>query len=182
MNYQVIGECFVKEGEKLAQFLLNHEECNASSLGRVYQHIKREKHDSFGIITAYRDANPPSKNKANFHQLKSNIRSLNLGFFVIQGIGQEEDGGESIEPSLFIPGITLKTLQKLMKKYKQYGVIYSGPETKGKIVLFTTEGKHDIGSFHPMKISQYFSKVKGKPFVFSHVEGNTHLERYAKSL
>lgn len=181
-DYKIIGQVFVESGEKAASFFTENSEVNASSLGRVYKHIQKEGSKSWGIVTAYRDANSPAKNKANFNALKAQVRSLGLGFFVVQGVGQEENGTESHEPALFIPNIVLKQIASLSKKYDQYGFLYSGPESKNKVVLYSLEGHINIGAFHPMKVSRYFSKVKGKPFVFSSVEGNSFFERYANSL
>jgi len=180
-DYQVIGECFVSNPKQADLFFENYE-CNAASLGRVYKHIIKEGSKSWGIVTSYRDANNPSKNKASFNELKGIVRSFDLGFFVVQGVGQEEDGGESHEPALFIPNVSLKQIKKLSDKYNQYGFIYSGPESNNKIVLYSVDGKETLGAFHPMKIAQYFSKVKGKPFVFSSVGGNSYFERYSASL
>jgi len=181
-EYQVVGEVLVEQGSKCANFLVKNHEVNASSLGRVYKHIKKENVSSWGIVTAYRDANSASKNKSLFSSLKGDVRSLGYGFFIVQGVGQEEDGGESHEPALFIPGISKKQIQKLSDKYKQYGFLYSGPETKDNVYLVSKEGDTNVGSFHPMKVAQYYSKIKGKPFVFSEVLPNSHIERYAKSL
>ena len=67
------------------------DELNEVSLGRVYQHVQREKLDSWCIITSYRDENKPAKNKSDFKRLQHQIRSANLGFFKLVGHGQEED-------------------------------------------------------------------------------------------
>lgn len=182
IEYQIVGETLIDQGTNYANFLAKNHEVNSSSLGRVFQHIKKEKFSSWGIVTAYRDANSPGKNKSLFSALKSDVRSFGHGFFVVQGVGQEEDGGESKEPALFIPGISKKQIQKLSDKYNQYGYLYSGPETSDKIHLVAKDGETNIGSFQPMKIAQFYSKIKGKPFVFSEVSPNSHIERYAKSL
>jgi len=164
----------------------NKEKLNEASLGRIYQHIQKEKVDSWSILTSWRDENSPNKNKSDFNELKNKIRSMNLGFIQLQGVGQEEDEEGKVtqvkEPSLFIPNIKQKQAQKLSDTYKQWGYIYSGPETNDKIVLISKEGQQNIGAFHPQKIAQFFSKIKGKPFTFEGVEPTTYMEKYWKYL
>ena len=147
------------------------DELNEVSLGRVYQHVQREKLPSWTILTSYRDENSPSKNKSDFKRLQQQIRSADLGFFKLIGHGQEEDDDGEIqsvkEPSLFVPGIDLKLAKNLMNQYNQWGIIYSGAEVNDKIVLIDKAGKtEDLGAFKPQKIAQFYSKVKGKSFVF----------------
>jgi hypothetical protein len=147
------------------------DEVNEASLGRVYQHIKKEKVKSWGILTSYRDENTDAEQKSNFKRLQRQIRSADLGFFKLQAHGQEEDKFGNIRPvveiSLFVPGISYKLATKLMDEYKQLAIIFSGPETKDKIALVEKGGKQtDMGGFHPGKIAQFYSKVKGKSFVF----------------
>jgi hypothetical protein len=147
------------------------DELNEASLGRVYQHIQKEKVKSWCILTSYRDENAPSKNKADFKKLQSQIRSADLGFFKLVGHGQEEDEEGNVEsvkePSLFVPGISHSLAIKLMNQYNQFAIVYSGPETNDKISLIQKSGPNvDLGKFRPQKIAQFYSKVKGKSFVF----------------
>lgn len=157
-----------------------------SSLGRIYQHIKKKNVDSWAILTSYRDENSPSENKKNFKELKNKIRSMNLGFIELEGIGQEEDGENNIiqvkEPSLFIPNINKKQAQSLSGMYNQWGYIYSGKEVDNKIALISIEGIEYIGDFRPNKIAQFFSKIKGKPFTFEGTKPTSNMERYWKYL
>lgn len=159
---------------------------NESSLGRIYQHIQRKNVDSWAIMTSYRGENSPSENKKNFKELKNKIRSMDMGFIEIEGVGQEEDNEGNIiqakEPSLFIPGINKKQAQKLSDTYDQWGYIYSGTEVNGKIALISSQGTEYLGSFHPNKIAQFFSKIKGKPFTFEEVKPTSYMEKYWKYL
>ena len=153
------------------------DELNEVSLGRVYQHVQKEKIDSWAIITSYRDENKPSKNKSDFKRLQQQIRSANLGFFKLVGHGQEEDEDGEVqsvkEPSLFVPGIGYRLATSLMDEYNQFAIVYSGPETKGNISLVEKGGKQtNLGKFKPQKIAQFYSKVKGKSFVFE-LKANT---------
>ena len=159
---------------------------NESSLGRIYQHIQKKNVDSWAILTSFRSENSPSENKRNFNDLKKQIRSMDLGFIEIEGVGQEEDeDGEIIqvkEPSLFIPGINKKQAQKLSDKYEQWGYVYSGPEVDNKIALVSIKGMEYIGKFHPNKIAQFFSRIKGRPFTFESVKPTSYMEKYWKYL
>ena len=147
------------------------DELNEVSLGRVYQHIKKEKVSSWAILTSYRDENKPTKNKSDFKRLQQQVRSADLGFFKLVGHGQEEDDDGNVqsvkEPSIFVPGISYNLATKLMDEYKQFAIVFSGPETKDKISLVEKGGKKtDLGGFKPQKIAQFYSQVKGKSFVF----------------
>ena len=104
--------------------------------------------------------------------MKASIRGSNLGFFKLKGHWREE-GSEEVtpEPSLFVPGISLKRAHKLGNKFNQDAIVYSGPETKGKVALIFKSGtKQVIGKFHPQKIAQFYSSVRGKTFVFEGFE------------
>ena len=71
-----------------------------------------------------------------------------------------------------------------MDKYNQDSIIYSGPDTNGDIHIFYNDGKtEDLGEFHPMKISNYYSQLKGKPFHFDYPAqnmGQSMMERYCE--
>jgi len=144
---------------------------NEASLGRIYQHIQKKNIDSWGILTSWRAENDLATNKKNFKELKKSIRNLGLGFITLKAVG-EEDSENGIVPvtelSLFVPNIKFKDIKNLSNKYNQWGFIYSGKETNDKIALISDKGKtvENIGSFHPNKISNFYSTIKGKPFVF----------------
>ena len=153
-----------------------------ASLGRVLQHIKGKKNvTSWGVITAYRYGNTPAENKLANKKLAEQIRAKNLGFFEMEGHWQEcQDSTlnyvdcpkdklqDSIEESLFVPGITKEHSAKLCKKYEQDAVIYGGKDTDGDAhLLFKNGGEENIGEFQPGKVAQAYSKLKGgKSFVF----------------
>lgn len=141
-----------------------------SSLGAIMKHVNSK--NPWAILTSWRQENTKEKNLSDFNQLKSKIRSKNLGFIELEGYGQEEDETGNVitskEPSLFIPNITLDFAKELMKTYNQYAIVYGGEETEYKATLFDkTGGSTKIGTFTPNKISQFYSKVAGKPFSFT---------------
>lgn len=154
-----------------------------ASLGRVYQHVSGEKGvKSWGMVTAYRGANSKKENIDANKKLKSDIRGGNLGYFEVEGHWREcQDPNidyndcpdsklkDSIEVSLFVPNISKSLITKLCKKYEQDAVVYSGPETEGKVVLiFKSGGTSTIGSkFEPNKVAQAYSVVKNRSFLFA---------------
>lgn len=143
---------------------------NEASLGRVYQHVKEGQ--SFAILTSWRQNLPTAENKTNFKSLQNSIRSAGLGFFKLLGHWKEEGQDEATaEPSLFVPGISKELAHKLGNKFDQDAVVYSGPETEGNISLIFKSGSlQKIGKFSPSKVSQAYSSVKGKTFVFEGFE------------
>lgn len=161
------------------------ERLTEASLGRIYQHVMSMKNtQSWMIMSASLDSNTPQQNNEKTKQLKQDIRRLNLGFFPLEGYGQEPDDNGDIqvvkEESVFVINIDLKQSMKLMKKFHQFGIVYSGPETDHKIELIEQDGsKTNLGSFRPMKIAQFFSKVKGKSFTFESVASSNMERLYA---
>jgi hypothetical protein len=160
------------------------DDLNEASLGRVYQHYKKSPEKGFGIITAWRAGNTKKQNIELFKKLQNEIRSNGLGFFKLEGHWVEcQDNNvpydecpqtelvASIEPAIFVPGIDEALMKKLTKKYDQDASVYAGPETKGKMHLVFRDGKsQDIGKFHPGKIAQAYSKIRGKTFTFEGFE------------
>ncbi|HUW14863.1 MAG TPA: hypothetical protein VM537_34405 [Anaerolineae bacterium] len=157
-------------------------ELNEVSLSRVYQHTKGER--SWSILTSWRSGNSPQENRADFGQLKGLIRSLGLGFFRLLGHWREcqnkqvaysdcpeSDLVDSQEPSLFVIGITKQQAVKLMRRYNQDAIVYSGPETDNQVTLIEHPAKEtNIGKFHPGRVAQAYSRLKGRPFAFEGFE------------
>jgi hypothetical protein len=130
---------------------------------------------SFAILTAWRAANPPSTNKGNQAALKAQVRSAGKGFFDMNGHWREEQADRSFvdtaEPSIFVPGLELSAAQSLAQRYEQDAIIYAGPETGGEVALVWKNGSiQKIGKFHPNKIAQAYSQVKGRSFTFEGFE------------
>jgi hypothetical protein len=115
-------------------------------------------------------------NKLMEQEIQKDIRSMGLGFRKCQGVGQEEDGAQNRENSFFIPKITLKQAETLWHKYHQWGIVYGGPETGGRVTLMGPDGEMtDLGNFvegretgdNPdVKEDQFWTEYKTKPFVF----------------
>jgi len=141
-----------------------------SSLKRIKQHM--ENSDSWAILTSWRAEQTKKDNLRNFKELTSLLRSQELTQIKLKGVGQEKDPetGKVItveEPSLFVANISLQLAKKLMKKYDQFAIVYSGKETKGKTMLISKDGNKNLGKMKAGKSAEFFSKVKNKAFTFS---------------
>ena len=165
---------------------------NEASLGRAYQHYLRSGDSSFGIVTywlASRSIEPnTAKNPSDSWDHTPNtklhkgfvakLKRVSNGFFPMRGHGQEADPNNpgkfliSEEPSFWANGITFDDIHKLAKNYGQTTFTYSGPETDGRVVLYDKNGREleSWDKFSPMKIGQFYSKIKGHPFVFEYWE------------
>jgi hypothetical protein len=153
------------------------------SLGRVYQHVERNKNvKSWGMVTAFRSLNTPKQNRQLNKQLESEIRNKGLGFFKVEGYWREcqdsnvnyndcpeEKLKDSVETTFFVPNISMKDVHNFGKKYNQDSVLYGGEETKGNAHLIWRNGSQDnVGKFHPNIIQQAYSKMKdGRTFGFN---------------
>ena len=146
-----------------------------ASLSRAYQHVVEKKSKSWGMITAFRNANSHDENMADNHELGKKLRDLNLGFFKVEGHWREcqdrkikykkcpkDQLVDSTETTFFVPNIKKEDLLKLCREYNQDAVVYGGPETKGNTHLIFNDGSEDnVGQFHPDRIEQAYSKFKG---------------------
>lgn len=152
----------------------DYETLTERSLGRIYQHFKASGTKSFAIMTSHRGDRPSHENKKSFLGLQRDVRSQGYGFTRMTGVGEEEGGMANKEPSLFVHGMSYKHAVEHGKKHGQHSIIYSGPETQGKVHLVHLKddgdkkvGDHtDLGTFHPKKLGQYYSKVRNKDFTF----------------
>ena len=150
-------------------------ELNEHSLTRVYQHFINSKATSFAILTAW-DAGEKDKekNKSNFYDLVQIIKSAKLGYFHIHGHWTDmRTGDHFVEPSVFVSGISLSLATKIMEKFSQQAILYSGEETSGNPTMFYANGgTKTVGKFSPGKIAKAYSELKkGRTFVF---EGMPH--------
>jgi hypothetical protein len=149
---------------------------NEASLGRVYQHFQKSKETSWAILTSWRDIPNDVDNEKNYINLKSLKTVLKKwGYFPLIGHGQEEDEEGNVrvvqEPSYFVIGIPLINALDIAKRFNQYGIIYSGPETSGDVCLFRQDGSVEERwkDYHPGKIAKFYSSIRGRPFFFESV-------------
>lgn len=156
---------------------------NEASLGRVYQHVSNSKNvKSWGMITAFRYSNNKKQNEEANKKLAQDLRGMGYGFFKVEGHWQEcqnkdvaydkcpkDQLVDSTETSLFVPNIKKEQIHNLCKKYEQDAVVYGGEDTGKEANLLFKDGKMEsVGKFHPNKVQQAYSKLKGdKTFVFN---------------
>lgn len=176
-----------------------------ASLARLYQHtIER----NIGIITAFRGRYTKSENLSRNSVLQSEIRNAGFGYYRMEGHYIEGFGSEASkdvkEQSFLVIGSSGKDngnlkgfLKKFGAKHNQDSILYKAFDSKNA-VLIGTQGKDEdgnavefpgnnkevtAGEFKPMKVSQFYSKMRGKPFVFeSYSVQMTWMEAYAKYL
>lgn len=150
-----------------------------SSLSRLKTHS--DKHDT-GTISAFRDGNKLKRNLALNKKLKLELESAGLGVTAIKGVGQEE--GKAVEEwSYFVADIknqgNLKDiLVNLGVKYEQDSITFAKAGKNpyylistntlpqgtggGKIGVEIKLGRPNFG-----KAGEFFSKIRGRPFLFS---------------
>lgn len=176
-----------------------------ASLVRLFQHTESR---NVAILSAFRGRYTKSENLARSSKLEAEIRAAGYGFYKIEGRYIEGFGSEQSkevkERAIFVIGKlgddkgALKGLvKKLGAKYNQDSVLFKPFDGK-KAVLIGTQAKDEdgnpvqfpglnveypVGEFKPMKVSQFYSKMKGKPFVFESFEqADTWSTAYAKYL
>ena len=154
-----------------------------SSLSRIYRDFKDNE---FGIITSWRVGS--KDNKANLSALKSAVSSAGFGYVRIDGVGQEEDESGKVrsvkEPSLLVKNVKKGNIPlmdsskfqsfmiKLAHRYNQWGIVLHDPKKGTRLVQTSDDGRKvnktaaTMSSFNPMKVAQFYSSLKGKPFTF----------------
>jgi len=148
---------------------------NEASLGRGYQHYKNSGKTSWAILTSWRQDLTDKENYANLKKLKTRIKIWS--YFRLIGHGQEDDKEGTIvsveEPSFFVIGIPLEEALEIAKKFKQFAITYSGPETNQEVWIVQQDGSvkdsDKMKDFHPGKISKFYSQVRGRPFFFESI-------------
>ena len=157
-NYDVIEICDADTPKKL----------NESSLGHVYWNYLKSKSTSFTIISNYSQI----EIKHNKQKVKYLIDEIDRNnYFELWGHSQE-DGPDNnkihvVEHYYFVIGMPLNIIRDLIQKYGQYSILYSGLETDGNVQNYKNSGTVDnIGTFHPNKIAQFYSKNFGRPLIF----------------
>ena len=129
---------------------------------------------SIGVISAYRaQDHTDAENRQAHRNLVKDVRASGYGYTHVHGMGQEEGGTVSSEPSLLVigregddKGHLKKTLTKLGNKYKQFGIMHKQyGELNAKFVNTTKDeyGKEeDLGEFRADdSTAQYYTKLKG---------------------
>lgn len=177
---------------KIINLVESVEETNLfeASFSRIHKHLEDT---SICIITAYRglDDNASEEeinnqnrlNKQNNVKLKNDIRALGYGFNSMKGGYVENHGTEDArnveEHSYFVtdnkndPEAFKNSMIELGKKYDQDSVILK-IQGRDDVYLYGTNNaefpgldkESSVGSWHPNKMGEFYSKMKGKSFVF----------------
>ena len=162
---------------------MNKDKILEASLSRIWRDFKENE---FGIITSWRVGN--TDNKQNLAKLKSAVSSAGFGYVRIDGVGQEEDETGKVksvkEPSLLVKNVKAggeplmdtkkfeRFMVKLAHRYNQWGIVLHNPEKGTRLVQTSDDGKPvnkvdmKMSTFNPMKVAQFYSSLKGKPFTF----------------
>ena len=161
-----------------------------SSLARIHSHLQDR---NLGIVSAERGkyADQPGVNRNRGKDLERDIRSHGLGFVRLKGNYIEGHGTPQArkvsERSYLVVGHRgednghmLGFLRKVGGKYNQDSVVHvhagSGEarlvgtqdkDEEGHAVTFPGKGKtHVLGKWHPQKVGEFYSSMKGKTFTF----------------
>jgi len=162
---------------------MNKDKILEASLSRIWRDFKENE---FGIITSWRVGN--TDNKQNLAKLKSAVSSAGFGYVRIDGVGQEEDETGKVksvkEPSLLVKNVKAggeplmdtkkfeRFMVKLAHRYNQWGIVLHNPEKGTRLIQTSDDGKPvnkvdmKMSTFNPMKVAQFYSSLKGKPFTF----------------
>ena len=152
---------------------------NESSLSRVYQHTQDR---NIGLITAHRKEFTPEENKTRNSQLKNDIHKAGFGHVHVRGSYIENKGApqeKKVDEHSFLvigkkgndSGNLKGFLQKHGEKYGQDSIFHKEHnETRGNLIGTPHSEKafpayhehHDVGVFHPSKIGDYHSTMRGK--------------------
>ena len=154
------------------------------SLSRVWQHTQGMS--NVGMITAFRGEYSEKQNKLRNKKLANEIKTNKFGYIHVIGNFIEDYGTDDArkveEASFFITsnpndGERLKNfLIKMGKKFNQDSIFYKPHDSKDSFLIGTSSGKFPgmgkeikIGSFHPSKMGEFYTKMKGhkdKVFTF----------------
>lgn len=166
----------------------NWYQLDEASLVRLYQHTVDR---NIGIVTAFRGRYTLPENRTRNGKLISDIRAAGFGYYKMQGHyieGHKTANEKDVhEESYFIIGEKgndsgkLKGfLKKAGAKYNQDSILYKPFDKKDAVLIGTQATDEDgnsvdfpglgkevsVGEFKPMKINQFYSKMRGKTFVF----------------
>ena len=179
-------------------------ELNEASISRLWKHTQER---NIGIVTAFRGRYTKQENLKRNAQLRNDIRAAGYGFYTIEGHYIEGYGSEASkdvkEQSFLVIGDKgddsgrLKGfLKKAGAKYNQDSIFYKkfddtavliGTKSKdedGNAVTFPGKNtEFTVGKFQPMKMGQFYSKMRGKPFVFeSYEEAQGFFEKWLNNI
>lgn len=156
------------------------------SLSRVWQHAQPER--GYILASAFRGIYSEVDNMARHNELKRMLKERKAGYFVIDGVGKENEGTpeerEVSELSVFIPYTHTMTPEQFLalardirSKFDQDFVMARTPDMgPNEVLLITRDGENKAKvSLAPDKVATYYSRMragghKGRPFTFVYEE------------
>lgn len=159
------------------------------SISSLFGRIEKK---TIGIVSAFRSAHNKAENLKRSDRLESDIKDAGLEFaklegHYIEGYGSDSQKEPKREISFLVfgedgdDGGSLKSFIKgIGSKYNQDSVLYkqhdngnahligtSAKDEEGNEISYPGMGKEvSVGRFKPMRIGEFYSKMKGKTFVF----------------
>lgn len=134
------------------------------------------------ILTAFRAERSLADNRAANAGLAKDLQQLNLSFYPVQGMGQEDfpalfglvqvvqpcsEESFVVQPrSEMTEGVFEATIRDLSRKYGQYGAMMKLPSTPQAFLLRTSDGEREnkgseVGSRTPQ--DDYYTQLKAGP-------------------
>lgn len=166
----------LKDFKNLDNIEINSNDCNESSLSRLYKHYL--EHDS-GTISGYRGENTKAENQENNKKLKNFLLANGYAVTQIQGTYEETDpkGNKKVvkEMSFIVidindTGKLKKVLTTAGKRFRQEAVTFSEKGGDYYLIICFTGEEYKLGSPMFGKDGKIISKVRGRPFIFTESE------------
>lgn len=159
------------------------------SISSLFGRIEKK---TIGIVSAFRSAHDKAENLKRSDRLESDIKDAGLEFarlegHYIEGYGSDSQKEPKREISFLVfgeDGDDVGSLKGFLKdvgsKYNQDSVLYKQYDNKNAYLIGTSDkdeegnkisypgiGKEvSVGRFKPMRIGEFYSKMKGHTFVF----------------
>jgi len=175
------------EDHQMKKFL-EFTQLNEFNFARLFQHLENR---NVGILTAFRSRYTLKENRARNKQLETKIRAAGFGYTRAQGHyieGFETASAIDAHEEVFIvigdPGDDSGKLKGFLKtwgkQFNQDSVLYKEFGNESTILIGTQSHDEDgnsvnfpglnkevtVGSWHPNKMGQFYTKMKGRKFVF----------------
>jgi len=160
---------------------------NETSLSRIFQH-SIDLQRPLGIISGFRGSNDYKTNVENNKQISYKLKSHGYGYVYVEGSYIEGDRKVK-EDSIFVIGMknedgNLKGLLKtLIQEFDQEAFLYKPVNNTNAYLIYANGTEVKLGEFHPNRISDYMTKLKGTngTFVFENFSEDLNwLERLGR--
>ena len=189
------GRLDVEDG--LEDIYMNWLPLDEAELARIQQYVTGRP---IGIITAFREEDEDTgeeisleQNRYSNRDLLSDLQSTGFrGGIKLQGAYVETFGEPDAKPKredVFLvqgkpgEGDRLKrALFRLGQDYKQNGVLFKDNASDTVLLIGTKNGvfpghgvEHSVGQWEPQKVGMFYSRMKGKTFVFESIASGSRM-------